>query len=191
MVEIGAIGASFKFNEPERRKDGPPDVVAYEDVPSFIRRWGRYPRYVYGAPIGRWVTNPRTKETQLYETMGEEDRAAYDLKARSPDGQKTGIMRDSDPFISPIDRSYISGRAARREHINRYDVIEAGDVDWDETPCNGYVEPTDREEMEMLKEVSDKLEQGYYDLDPDRDDRRHDNELYWNGVDNRLRKGGL
>lgn len=36
------------------------------------------------------------------------------------------IMPDIDPFVSPIDKSVIGGRAARREHMRKHGVIDVG-----------------------------------------------------------------
>lgn len=45
-------------------------------------------------------------------------------------GYGTGpmIVPDKEGYVSPIDNSYVEGRVAHREHMNRHDVYEAGDL---------------------------------------------------------------
>lgn len=35
------------------------------------------------------------------------------------------IIRDTPGCVSPIDRTWVEGRAARREHMRRHDAVEA------------------------------------------------------------------
>lgn len=44
------------------------------------------------------------------------------------DQPKWQVMRDSPGCVSPIDGTWIEGKAARREHMRRHNVVEAGDV---------------------------------------------------------------
>lgn len=44
-------------------------------------------------------------------------------------GQETTfVMRDKPGYQSPLDGSFVEGRAAHREHMNRHNVYEAGDL---------------------------------------------------------------
>lgn len=38
------------------------------------------------------------------------------------------ILPDKQPYLSPLDGSYITSRSSHREHMNRHGVIEAGDM---------------------------------------------------------------
>lgn len=38
------------------------------------------------------------------------------------------VMRDKSGYLSPIDGSFVEGRASHREHLNRHNVYEAGDM---------------------------------------------------------------
>jgi|TARA_Y100000401_G_C8324477_1_gene227315 hypothetical protein len=48
-----------------------------------------------------------------------------------------GIMRDIEPFISPVDGSYVTSRSQLREHEKRHNVRQIGN-DWagSERPSN-------------------------------------------------------
>lgn len=37
------------------------------------------------------------------------------------------VMKDSPGCVSPIDGTWLEGRAARREHMKVHDVVEVGD----------------------------------------------------------------
>lgn len=41
-------------------------------------------------------------------------------------GRDVGVMRDQPGFVSPIDRSYVDGRRAVREHEKRHNVFQVG-----------------------------------------------------------------
>jgi len=38
------------------------------------------------------------------------------------------LMPDKQPYVSPMDGSYITSRSTHREHMKKHNVIEAGDM---------------------------------------------------------------
>lgn len=38
------------------------------------------------------------------------------------------ILPDKQPYVSPLDGSYVTSRSTHREHMRRHNVIEAGDM---------------------------------------------------------------
>lgn len=163
------------------------ELVAHDEVQDFIKETNRIPRRVYGAKSGRWVNHPETGKLTHWSDLTDEEQAAYTQKQGGP-STRTWIMKDSDPFVSPIDGSVVGGRAQRRDHMLRHDAIDAGDVNFDEEQVHGYKPPTQREIEEDIRIGWQKAEAGYYQNNPDADDP--DAELKWNTTDQNLRRGG-
>jgi hypothetical protein len=42
--------------------------------------------------------------------------------------QSAYIMPDKQPYMSPLDGSYITSRSTHREHMRKHGVVEAGDI---------------------------------------------------------------
>lgn len=164
------------------------ELVHYDDVQAFIAEHGRIPSRVYGAPSGKYISHPDTGASVPLSSLSNDERERWKIKNRANGDQKITIMRDSEPFISPITGEVIGGRAARREHIARHDVIEAGDVDFEKESRTGWRESTDREIEDDLRVAKEKYEQGYYRNNPHADE---EDDLKWNEIDQNLRSGGF
>lgn len=166
------------------------ELVAYEDVPAFIAKHGRIPARIYGAPTGLYVSHPDTGASVHWSTLTADEQDRWRRKNRAAPSQKITIMKDSDPFVSPLTGEVICGRAARREHLKAYDVIEAGDVDFSKERATAYDGPSDREIEESLLAGKQKVEQGYYRNNPTADTDEED-DLRWMELDRSLRSGGF
>lgn len=167
-----------------------PRFCAYEDRWDYMDNWNRIPPIVYGCPSARWVNHPSSNRLVRYDALSSHWRGVYDRKAGFAP-TRTFIMRDSDPFISPVTGEYISGRAARRDHIREHDLVEAPDFyDDPDAPLTGYQEPSDGEMEEDIYIARQKLEQGYYDADPHRDDDDVFVTRQWREREEHLRAGG-
>lgn len=75
-----------------------------------------------------------------YKLVYDEKGAAYeyvngelvwardDLANASPGQNGPSIVKDIEPFVSPIDGTVISGRAALREHCLKHNVVPTADL---------------------------------------------------------------
>lgn len=154
--------------------ENPPRFCEFSKVKIFQANWGRNPALVYGCPSGRWVNHPNTGQLILYADMTPFWREKYDRKARAPDGQKVGIMRDLDPFMSPVGAegrmTYVGSRQDKRDHMARFDMVEAGDVDFATASLTGLEDPSIREIQDDIYVAKQKSEQGWFERNPDDED---------------------
>lgn len=73
-----------------------------------------------------------TRSIPKYKTYKGTDGRNYLLPEYGGDwsgyGNGPTVMRDKEGYVSPLDNTYVEGRAAHREHMNRHDVYEVGDA---------------------------------------------------------------
>lgn len=75
----------------------------------------------------RWKHDPATRKLVLVEAFG--DPIAPKALARpnsTVEKRRIHVIRDLEPYISPIDRSVVGDRTAHRDHMRRHNVVEWG-----------------------------------------------------------------
>lgn len=97
--------------------------------------------YEYPADhVGRktYVTvRGHSKGIPKYKTYVGTDRRNYLLPEFGGDlsglgNQAAMYIPDKSAYVSPLDRTVVEGRTAHREHMNRHNVLEAGDMKFGE-----------------------------------------------------------
>lgn len=69
------------------------------------------------------------------------------------------IMSDMEPFISPVDGTYIGGREQRREYMKRNNLVEVGNDSSLRNPKKRELEYTKKETEQLNQDIADAYDQ--------------------------------
>lgn len=105
----------------------------------------------------RWKFDPKTGEAYLAASFG--DPIAPKAIA-SPNStfakRRIHVIRDYEPYISPIDRTVVTDKTAHRDHMRRHNVVE-----WGTEKPHRKTPPKLSSPRDAIKQAIEMHKQGY------------------------------